>query len=67
MTGLYDKQDPDLPLDWEYPDWDVYDRVHGWRNYISLGVSELWNSFNEEQKKALARQASVEALSEDWE
>lgn len=59
--------DPDLPTDWREPEWGTYDKVHGWRNYITDEVQALWPTFTDEQKRALARQAWTAADNEEWD
>ena len=55
------------PKDWQNPEWDVYDMVHGWRNYVSDEVRLMWETFTDEQKQAIARMAHAEAMREDWD
>ncbi len=57
----------DTPSDWQSPEWDEEDKVHNWRNYISEEVQEMWDTFTDVQKQALARQAQSEADNEDWD
>lgn len=49
------------------PDWDKAGRVHDWRNYISERVRELWPSFSDEQKIAIAEMADEHAGRENWD
>lgn len=55
------------PKDWDLPDWDSAEKVHDWRNYVTLEVQELWPTFTAEQKQALARQAAEIASNEEWD
>ena len=55
------------PPDYSSPEWSKRTRVHDWRNYISEEVREMWHTFTDEQKAALARQANIEASMENWE
>ena len=56
-----------LPSDWENPKWDVYDSVHGWRNYVSDDVIKEWPNFTDYQKKILAISFQNCADSEHWD
>jgi hypothetical protein len=49
------------------PEWDCYGRVHNWRNYISEEIRLMWDTFTDEQKAALFRQATESADAEEWE
>jgi hypothetical protein len=49
------------------PQWDRASRVHDWRNYVSDEVRKMWDSFTEEQKRALYRQSDELAYAEEWE
>jgi hypothetical protein len=55
------------PTDFSNPEWGTVSRVHNWRNYISDEVKELWSTFTDQQKQALARMAQVIADREDWD
>lgn len=59
--------DPNLPADWQQPNWREENKVHNWRNHVSDEVRELWPTFSDLQKKALARQAEVHAMAEHWD
>jgi len=48
------------------PTWNPR-KVHDWRNYISVEVRLIWNTFTDEQKQALARQADDIASAEHWD
>lgn len=55
------------PSDYLAPQWDKYERVHNWRNYVSDEVKEAWDSFTDQQKAMLARMCYVRASMEDWD
>lgn len=55
------------PHDYLEPQWDIQDRVHNWRNYITDEVIAMWPDFTPEQRAALARQADEIAMAEDWD
>jgi len=57
----------ETPKDYAAPYWDIYERVHGWRNYISDEVQAAWNTFTDAQKAMIARQAEGQANLEDWD
>lgn len=43
-----------LPMDYSKPLWNVYEPVHCWRNYVTEDLQDLWPTFTEQQKIALA-------------
>jgi hypothetical protein len=51
--------------DWWRPDWNAGGKVHNWRNYVSEEVRAMWDTFNDDQKKALYRQANDNAEREE--
>jgi hypothetical protein len=53
--------------DWWRPDWNAGGKVHNWRNYVSEEVRAMWDTFNDDQKKALYRQANDSAEREEWD
>jgi len=55
-----------LPSDWEDPDFGRCRKVHEWKNYVTSEVQELWHTFTDEQKQALAGCFNSSADSEDW-
>lgn len=55
------------PKDYKNPHWEVYDRVHGWRNYISEELAKIWDTFSDSQKKIIAENADRLAMLEDWD
>jgi hypothetical protein len=55
------------PSDYLAPQWDKYDRVHNWRNYVSDEVQAAWDSFTAAQKAMIARLCEKQAHSEDWD
>lgn len=55
------------PSDWLAPDFVNRGRVHEWKNYISEEVQEMWSTFTDVQKQALARQAEELAHWEEWD
>lgn len=55
------------PQDYKNPDWKKIDRVHNWRNYISMELQSMWNTFTDDQKAAIARSAEESADMEEWE
>lgn len=57
----------EAPSDWESPDWQSLSVVHEWKRYVSDRVRELWHSFTDEQKIALAQQADEIASKEEWD
>jgi len=55
------------PQDWDAPEWANAYCVHEWKNYISTEVQQIWHSFTDYQKKAIARQAEENAEREEWD
>jgi hypothetical protein len=55
------------PTDWDSPEWNVADRIHNWRNYISEEIRAMWPTLNDRLRRALARQAQVQADKEEWD
>lgn len=47
--------------------WDKGGRVHNWRNHVGDNVREIWETFTDEQKTAIAQDANTEASAEEWE
>jgi hypothetical protein len=58
---------PSTPSDYAAPKWDEDDRVHNWRNYISERLREMWESFTDGQKAAIAESAQEAADREEWD
>jgi hypothetical protein len=55
------------PSDWQRPNWADAGKVHEWKNYISEEVQAMWDTFSDDQKQALARQAEDKADCEEWD
>ena len=55
------------PSDWAKPKWNEARKVHDWKNYISEEIAQMWHTFTEVQKQALARQADEMAGREEWD
>jgi len=55
------------PEPWRDPQWDEDDLVHNWRNYILEGLRAIWDTFTDEQKRALYENANTIAGEEDWD
>lgn len=58
---------PYTPPDYQSPDWLTVGRVHDWKNYITSDVQEMWSTFTDGQKAAIARNADEYASREVWE
>lgn len=48
-------------------DFSNIGRVHDWRNHIGQKLIELWPTFTNEQKIAIAEDADSRASDENWE
>jgi hypothetical protein len=53
--------------DWRSPEWEKAGRVHDWRNYVGDELRAMWDTFTDEQKRAIARNADVLADGEEWD
>jgi hypothetical protein len=54
------------------PDWQAFDEwqwkhVHDWRRYVGEDVRRIWDTFSDEQKEAIAKNAQEVANKEDWD
>lgn len=56
-----------IPSDWEYPEWEVEDRVHNWRNYATNELKAHWQYMTDETKKIVAECLAECASAEEWE
>ncbi len=57
----------DHPKDYMNPDWNEEDRVHNWRNYISVHMQNVWHGFSDYQKAVISENAKEQASSEEWD
>lgn len=53
-----------FPKDWEHPDWHNINRVHDWKNHVSNIVASMWDTFTDDQKKAISADAEEKAMRE---
>lgn len=58
---------PNIPSDYQNPDWTQQNRVHNWRNYIIERLQAMWDTFTDEQKAAIAESAQEAADREEWD
>jgi len=65
FNELMEKYAP--PDDWDYPKWELVERVHNWRNYVSDGLREEWSGFTGRQKIILSSDFNEIASNESWE
>lgn len=57
-----------LPYDWKHPDWNNRTRVHDWKNYVETEYLEnMWEVFDDNQKKVLAYNFQLVADQEEWD
>lgn len=56
-----------LPSDYDKPLWEVYERVHCWRNHVTEDIQDLWPTFSNQQKIALDICFQDMASAEEWE
>lgn len=54
---LIDEDMNTVPSDWEQPDFELSpgNLTCNWKDYIDSNVADLWFTFNDEQKQALAQ------------
>lgn len=48
-------------------DFNNTDKVHDWRNHVGGNVQEIWDTFTDTQKIAIALDAEIEAMREEWD
>lgn len=65
--AMFDAADAESPADWKDPKWAEQHRVHNWRNYISDELRAMWQTFPDEQKRAIAKSAEERASHEEWD
>lgn len=53
--------------DYKDPNWSEHQKVHCWRNYVSSELQDMWQTFSDEQKIAIAKNAQEFADREDWD
>lgn len=56
-----------IGIEWQQPKWDEDNRVHNWCNYAPYELREIWETFNDDQKKAIAFALGECASSEHWD
>lgn len=54
-------------MDWREPDWDKYERIMCWRNYVSEDLKAIWYTFSDVQKYLIAKNADEIAGREEWD
>ena len=55
------------PMDWSSPDWEVKDKVHNWRNYVSEDVKINWPDLSGRIRLILAANFDEIASREEWD
>jgi gas vesicle protein len=55
------------PYNYKKPEWDKVNKVHDWKNYISKKLADMWDTFTDEQKLAIAENAEEIANNEEWD
>lgn len=55
------------PTNYASPVWGEAGKAHDWRNHVSEEVQQMWHTFTDAQKQALARAAEELADREEWE
>ncbi|MBA4822438.1 recombinase RecA [Pantoea ananatis] len=56
-----------MGIDWDNPSWYSGGKVHNWHNYAPPELQEIWNTFTQDQKKAIAFALDECAGNEQWE
>lgn len=57
-----------IPDDWQHPDWEARTKVHDWKNYVNtIFLEDMWNTFDDNQKKVLAYNFQLIADGEEWD
>lgn len=57
----------DTPEEYLSPKWGAGGHVHNWRTHVPEEIIDMWDSFTDEQKAAIARWADEMASNEHWE
>lgn len=55
------------PVDWENPNWDVGEKVHNWRNYVSNDAKQIWPDMRVRLRIVLAANFDYIAGQEEWD
>lgn len=56
-----------IPDDWQNPDWEARTKVHDWKNYVETTfLEDIWETFDDNQKKVLAYNFQIIADNEEW-
>lgn len=56
-----------VPPDYRNPDWTHNRRVHEWKNHVGPLIKEIWHTFSDEQRAAIALEADNSAANEHWD
>ena len=60
--------DNNTPYDWDDPNFDLSGiQVHEWKSYATESIIDLWDTFNNDQKKAVSSMLQDVADREDWD
>lgn len=54
-------------LEWKAPNWKENNRVHNWKNYAPAELIEIWDTFDDYQKKVIAVALDRVASDEHWD
>lgn len=57
----------DFPYDALEPDWDEYNKVHEWKNYVSDDLKKIWSNLPEYVRKIIAQNFQEIADKEEWD
>lgn len=49
------------------PRWGTGSKVHNWKRYAEPELIAIWDTFNEEQKRAIALTLDAAASREEWD
>lgn len=58
---------PDVPENFRNPDFSKTQKCHDWRNHVGAATQEIWATFTDEQKAAIAVDAESRANNEEWD
>jgi hypothetical protein len=67
MTDLPQELIDELPTDFMEPDWNEYERVHCWRNYVSDSFRAIWHLLTPRERAILSLMAYDRTDDERWD
>lgn len=53
--------------EFDNPNWNKYNKIHNWKNYIPYELQQAWGSLSDETKACLKFVAQQQADNEEWD